>query len=60
MVVVMTLGVKANEYSVLEGMIMQGVKVTLVVMVKLFAMGMVMMILGEKANESSVLEGMVM
>ena len=37
-----------------------GVKVTLVVMVKLLAMGMVMMFLGEKANESSVLEGMVM
>ena len=37
-----------------------GVKVTLVVMVKLLPIGMVMMILGEKANESSVLEGMVM
>ena len=51
---------QANKSSVLEGMIMQGVKVTLVIMVKESVMGVVMMTLGEKANKSSVLEGMFM
>ena len=67
--VMMTLGEKANESSLLEGMVMHGVNVTLVVKVKLVALGMVTLCkliglavtvtLAEKANESSVVEEMV-
>ena len=54
--VTVTLGEKANQSSVVEGMAIQGVNVTLLVRFKLSALGMT---LGEKANESSVLKGMV-
>ena len=51
---------KANKSAVVEEMLMQGVNETLLVMVKLLALGRVMMTLGEKTKKSSVVKEMVM